>query len=158
MSRDPAPAHPAKRLAATLGRLPRYVGLARALLADPTLSRGRKAAIGAGLAYLASPIDLVPGIVPMFGQLDDLAVVLLALRVGLDGYPPAGAEAHLHDAGLTSEDLGEDLAAVRAAAGWAARGVARTSARAVVGGARFAARAGIRLTRAGIAAGRLKRR
>jgi uncharacterized membrane protein YkvA (DUF1232 family) len=40
----------------------------------------------AGVAYLLSPIDLVPGIIPGLGQLDDLAFVLLALKSAL-GFP-----------------------------------------------------------------------
>ncbi|HET9435378.1 MAG TPA: DUF1232 domain-containing protein [Candidatus Limnocylindrales bacterium] len=145
-------AHPAKRLGAVIGRVPRYVRLGRALLADPTLSRGRKVAIGAGLAYLASPIDLVPGIIPLFGQLDDLAAVLVALRFGLRGCRPEAADAHLRAAGLTRDVLDEDLAAVRAAAGWAARGVARTSARVAVTSARILGRGAVGLVRAGLAA------
>ena len=121
--------HPVARLGETIGRLPRYLTLARALARDPELPRWRKAALGAGLVYLASPIDLVPGIIPVAGQLDDLAAVLLGLRVALRGCPPEVAAAHLAAAGLSDADIGRDLAIVRGAAGWVARRVARTTAR-----------------------------
>ena len=125
--------HPVARLGETLGRLPRYLALARALASDPALPRWRKAALAAGIVYLASPIDVVPGLIPVAGQLDDLAVVLLGLRTALRGCSPDAAAAHLAAAGLEHGDIARDLAIVRAAAGWVAGGVARTTAR--LGGA-----------------------
>ena len=110
--------NPLADLPGVVSRLPRYVGLARSLLGDPTLSRRRKAAIAGGLAYLAMPLDLVPGIIPVAGQLDDLAALLLSLRFALRGCAPAAREAHLRSAGLTATDLDHDLAVIRSAAGW----------------------------------------
>jgi uncharacterized membrane protein YkvA (DUF1232 family) len=131
--------HPVARLTETIRRLPRYLALARALIGDPAISRWRKAALAAGVAYLASPIDLVPGIIPVAGQVDDLAAALLGLRTALRGLPPGAASAHLRTAGLEDGDIARDLAIVRGAAGWLARGAARTTARA----GRAAAHAGL---------------
>ena len=39
-------------------------------------------------AYVLSPVDLVPGVVLGFGQLDDLVVFLLGLRLFIDVCPP----------------------------------------------------------------------
>ena len=146
--------HPVARLGETLGRLPRYLKLARALARDPALPRWRKVALGAGVVYLASPIDLVPGVIPVAGQLDDLAAVLLGLRVALRGCTPEAAAAHLAAAGIDEDDIGRDLAIVRGAAGWVAARVARTTARIgtaslrVAGkGARLGAAGAIRLLR-----------
>ena len=137
---DPATQrHPVGRLTETIGRLPRYLALARLLIGDPSVARWRKAALAAGLAYLASPIDLVPGLIPVAGQVDDLAAALLGLRTALRGLPPAAASAHLRTAGLEDGDIARDLAIVRGAAGWLARGAARTTAKA----GRAAARAGV---------------
>jgi uncharacterized membrane protein YkvA (DUF1232 family) len=133
--------HPVARLGETIGRLPRYLSLARALARDPALPRWRKAALGAGIVYLASPIDLVPGLIPVAGQLDDLAAVLISLRVALRGCPPDTAAAHLAAAGLADADIGRDLAIVRGAAGWVARGVARTGARVGAAAAKTALKA-----------------
>lgn len=129
------PPHPLAGLASTLGRLPRYLTLARALVGDRHLSRWRKAALGGGLAYLASPIDLVPGILPIIGQLDDLAAVLLALRFALRGLSGPAGEAQLAAAGLSPAAIDEDLANVRRAAGWVARRSAALGARAARRGA-----------------------
>jgi uncharacterized membrane protein YkvA (DUF1232 family) len=145
--------HPAARLRETLGRLPSYVRLIRALLGDRRLGRLRKAGLGAGLAYLASPIDLVPGIVPVLGQLDDLLVVLLAIRYALRGLPGPAADALLGNVGLSRELLARDLDNVRATGGWAMRGAGRVGADVAATGVRAAARAtrfGIRAARSGI--------
>jgi uncharacterized membrane protein YkvA (DUF1232 family) len=130
----PAP-HPLAGLASTLGRLPRYLVLARSLIGDRRLSRWRKAALGGGIAYLASPIDLVPGILPVIGQLDDLAAVLLALRFALKGLSGPAGEAQLTAAGLSPAAIDEDLANVRRAAGWVARRAAVLGAAAARRGA-----------------------
>jgi uncharacterized membrane protein YkvA (DUF1232 family) len=116
--RRPYAGHPLARLGGTVGRLPRYLRLGRALLGDPALSGGRKALLGLGVAYAVSPIDLVPGIIPLLGQLDDLAALLLGLRQALDGCAPEAARAHLERAGLSEDALDRDLANVRAAAAW----------------------------------------
>lgn len=47
----------------------------RALANDPRTPRLSKALIGIALAYLLSPIDLIPDFIPILGQLDDLVVV-----------------------------------------------------------------------------------
>ena len=126
----PKDRHPVGRLTETLGRVPRYLSLARSLAGDPAVARWRKVALGAGIVYLASPIDLVPGIIPVAGQLDDLAAALLGLRVALRGLSKDAAAAHLRAAGLDDGDIARDLAIVRGAAGWIAKGVARTTVRA----------------------------
>jgi uncharacterized membrane protein YkvA (DUF1232 family) len=110
-------------LAGTIGRLPGYVRLANALLRDPRLSKPRKAALAAGLAYLVSPIDLVPGFVPVAGQLDDLAVVLFAIRTALHGLPADDAQRHVLAAGLPPTALAMDIANVHAIARWTAETV-----------------------------------
>jgi uncharacterized membrane protein YkvA (DUF1232 family) len=139
MTAQPKERHPVGRLTETLGRVPRYLALARALLGDPAIPRWRKAALAAGIAYLASPIDLVPGIIPVAGQLDDLAAALLGLRVALRGCAPDVAAAHLRAAGLDEGSIARDLTIVRGAAGWLARGAARTTVRAGKASAKVAA-------------------
>lgn len=138
MTDDAATDKPTARTAETLRRLPAYLRLTRALLGDRRLGRLRKAGLGAGLAYLASPIDLVPGIVPVLGQLDDLAAILLAIRFALRGLPGPAADALLVQAGLSRQLLARDLDNVRVVGFWVARGAARTGARVVGAGARIA--------------------
>lgn len=65
--------------------IPDCLVLFKRLLADPRVSRRHKLALGGMVAYLASPIDLVPDFVPVAGQLDDAVLVVLTLRYVLRG-------------------------------------------------------------------------
>ena len=125
------PGHPLAPLAGTIGRLPGYVRLANALIRDPRLSKARKAALAVGVAYLVSPIDLVPGFVPVAGQLDDLAVVLFAIRTALKGLPADDAHRHVLAAGLPPTALATDIGNVKTATRWTVETVARTTRRAL---------------------------
>jgi uncharacterized membrane protein YkvA (DUF1232 family) len=59
--------------------------LLKDLATDPRVPRGDKIAAGLAAAYLVTPVDLVPDWIPLFGQADDLTVVMLALRRLLKG-------------------------------------------------------------------------
>jgi uncharacterized membrane protein YkvA (DUF1232 family) len=60
--------------------LPDLVRLVRRLAGDRTLPRGVRVRLWLLLAYLLSPVDLVPDVVPVLGYADDVVVVALALR------------------------------------------------------------------------------
>lgn len=60
--------------------LPDTIGLLRRLAADRTLSGGVRLRLWFLLAYLLSPIDLVPDFLPVIGYLDDVVIVGVALR------------------------------------------------------------------------------
>ena len=135
---------PRERIAAVLRRLPAYLRLSWRLARDPLLSRKRRAAVIGAAGYLASPIDLVPGVIPVLGQLDDLAVALAAIRLALSGLSPERRRVHLGAVGLTDQDLTADLRTVWATTTWLLRAGARTSARAAkVGGRAAVAGAGL---------------
>ena len=70
---------------AVAGFIPDCVVLVRRLLADPLVPRRRKVALALLLAYLVSPIDLVPDFIPVAGQLDDALAVVLVLRYVMRG-------------------------------------------------------------------------
>ena len=114
-------AFPKDRFAALIGRLPRYARLAWRLARHERLSNPRRAALLGGAAYLASPIDLVPGFIPVAGQLDDAAAILLALRLALDGLPAEEREEALAGVGLADADLDADLATIGATYAWMGR-------------------------------------
>jgi len=60
-----------------------------------------------GAAYLACPLDLIPGLVPVLGQLDDLNVALWVVRTVLRRVPAEIGDEHLAAAGLGSEQVEE---------------------------------------------------
>lgn len=60
--------------------LPDVVRLVRRLAADRSLPRGVRVRLWLLLAYLLSPIDLVPDLLPVIGYADDVVVVAWALR------------------------------------------------------------------------------
>jgi uncharacterized membrane protein YkvA (DUF1232 family) len=67
-----------------LGELVRVVPdvarLARGLLTDAVVPFTVKAALVGLLAWLISPIDLIPEFIPVLGPLDDVVVAILVLR------------------------------------------------------------------------------
>ena len=59
--------------------MPDCAVLFKRLLGDPRVPRRAKAALAIADPYLASPIDLIPDFIPVFGQLDDVLVVIAVL-------------------------------------------------------------------------------
>jgi uncharacterized membrane protein YkvA (DUF1232 family) len=145
---------PREAFGALVRRLPAYGRLAWRLGRDPRVSRGRRAAVVGAAGYVASPIDLVPGIIPLLGQLDDIAVLLAALRFALDGLDPTRRRTHLAAVGLTDADLAADTRAVGLTGAWAGRAGVRVGARAARGGARIAATGSRLLGRAAVGTAR----
>lgn len=109
-----------ERFWVAIRRLPKYLKLAAYLARDGEVPKSAKAILAVGGVYTISPIDLVPGVIPVAGQLDDLFVLLLALRTATRACPPAVAAAHLERAGLSASDFDDDLSAAKDAARWLA--------------------------------------
>jgi uncharacterized membrane protein YkvA (DUF1232 family) len=60
--------------------------LVKDLVADPRISRGRRwTPVALAVAYLVSPADLVPRRIRVLGRVDDVIVVVWALRQLLTG-------------------------------------------------------------------------
>lgn len=131
---------PRDAFAALVRRLPAYGRLAWRLGRDPLLSRARRAAVVGAAAYLVSPVDAVPGFIPVLGQLDDVLVVLAALRLALDGLDPERRRAHLAAVGLLEDDIATDIRALGTTGAWVGRSTVRAGGRAVRTGARMTAR------------------
>jgi len=64
----------------TLSELIDKIQLAWRLFRDERVSPAVKAIPLVGLLYLVWPIDLLPDLLPGLGQLDDIAILLLALN------------------------------------------------------------------------------
>ena len=73
----------------------RQLGLAWHLLWDPNVPLWTKLVPFIGLVYILSPIDLIPDPILGLGQLDDLGVLLLGLRMFIQLVPDEVIERHL---------------------------------------------------------------
>jgi uncharacterized membrane protein YkvA (DUF1232 family) len=80
MKRDAMRVTKVERLRAAARFVPDCFVLARRLLRDPRVPRGRKLLLLGLVGYLALPFDLVPDFIPVLGQLDDALLVVLVLR------------------------------------------------------------------------------
>jgi len=98
---------------ALIKRLPTYVRLSAALSRDSRVPRMAKATLALCGIYVVSPIDLIPGLIPVAGQLDDLYVMLAGLQQAVRMTPSAVVEEHLNAVGLTATAIDDDLAALR---------------------------------------------
>lgn len=71
-----------------LPRIPLLVNLAWGLFRDPRVPVSLKAVLLGVLAYVASPLDLIPDFIPVLGRVDDLLVLLAAMEMFTRLAPP----------------------------------------------------------------------
>ena len=80
-SRPPRTKADAKRtLLDTIRQIPAYLRLLGGLLIDRRVSAVDKALVAGAIAYVISPIDLIPDFIPFIGEVDDVFVMMLALQ------------------------------------------------------------------------------
>lgn len=72
--------------------LPNLVKLVARLLKDPRVPRRAKIALGIAAAYVASPVDLIPEIVPVLGWADDILILMFAIDSLIDRAGPEVVE------------------------------------------------------------------
>ena len=66
----------------------------RAVLSDSRTPRISRWLLGAAVAYVLMPFDLIPDWIPVFGQLDDLVIVPLLIYLALRFIPEDVLAAH----------------------------------------------------------------
>ena len=98
------------RLARLVWKLPTYARLVWGIMRDPRTPIGLKAILAAAVAYVVSPLDLVPDMIPILGQADDLTVVLLVLDLFIQNAPEDVRRDHMRRATDGTADLDRDLA------------------------------------------------
>lgn len=94
-------------------RVPQYGRLIGELLLDDRVPASRKVLLAAAAAYVASPIDLVPDFLPLVSRIDDVAVVIIALDLFLEGVPRAVLLDRMYALGIDGRELERDMEAVR---------------------------------------------
>jgi uncharacterized membrane protein YkvA (DUF1232 family) len=74
--------------------LPGTARTLRRLAADRTIPRRTRWLVWASLAYLASPIDLIPDFIPVIGYADDAIITSFVLRRIIEKAAPGKLEQH----------------------------------------------------------------
>jgi uncharacterized membrane protein YkvA (DUF1232 family) len=98
-------------------KLPTYARIVWGIVRDPRTPVGLKAILGAALAYVVLPVDLIPDALPIIGQADDLTVLLLVLDLFIQNAPPEVRAEHTTRARNGTADLDRDLARLRVVMG-----------------------------------------
>jgi uncharacterized membrane protein YkvA (DUF1232 family) len=101
------------RLARLVWKLPTYARMVWGIVRDPRTPLPLKALLGAGLAYVVMPLDLVPDAIPILGQADDLTVLLLVLDMFIANAPSEVRQEHAARAKSGTAQLDDDLARLR---------------------------------------------
>lgn len=71
----------AKRtLLGTIRQIPSYLRLLAGLLVDRRVGSLDKLLVGAAIAYILAPVDLLPDFVPFLGEVDDVFLLVTALQ------------------------------------------------------------------------------
>jgi uncharacterized membrane protein YkvA (DUF1232 family) len=86
-----------RALARRIGKL-RFrdkLAFGRDLMRDPRVPWRAKIIAGAVVAYVASPIDLIPDFIPVLGYVDDLLVAIIGGALLLRSVPSLVVEEHL---------------------------------------------------------------
>lgn len=64
----------------TIRQLPNYVRLLFGLLRDNRVATIDKVLVGAAIAYILAPVDLIPDWIPFLGEVDDVFLLVTALQ------------------------------------------------------------------------------
>src|SRR5215469_848237 len=70
-----------RRLCEQIIAIPKQVHLLTVLMRSSKVPWTAKAVASCSVAYVFSPIQLIPSFIPVIGQLDDLAVLFIAIKL-----------------------------------------------------------------------------
>lgn len=93
--------------------LPNLVKLVSRLIKDPRVPRRSKITLGLAFAYVASPIDIIPEVVPVVGWADDLLLLMLAIDTLIERAGKEVVEEHWDGPGDLLSIIREVIAAAR---------------------------------------------
>jgi uncharacterized membrane protein YkvA (DUF1232 family) len=94
-------------------RAPVYGRLIFELAIDKRVPWARKAILGMGVAYVISPIDLIPDFIPFISRVDDVMVTIIALDLFLEGVPRELMIEKMYTLGIDGRELERDMEAAR---------------------------------------------
>lgn len=94
----------------TIKNVPTYARLVWGLARDPRVPLQHKLVLGGVAAYLALPIDIIPDSIPVIGELDDLAVLIIGLDWFIRNAPADVVDEHMARIAKHEDALSQDLA------------------------------------------------
>lgn len=98
-------------------KLPTYARLVWGLARDGRVAAPQKLILVGIIGYLLMPIDIIPDFIPVLGQLDDVAVVLLGIDLFIKSAPDAVVDEHLARIAKGRDDLSRDMEQVQSLLG-----------------------------------------
>lgn len=98
-------------------KLPTYARLVWGLARDGRVAGPQKLILVGIIGYLLMPIDIIPDFIPVLGQLDDVAVVLLGIDLFIKSAPDAVVDEHLARIAKGRDDLSRDMEQVQSLLG-----------------------------------------
>jgi len=104
-ARSKAPRRGAKRTVLHyIRQLPNFLRLLYGLISDPRVAVLDKVLVFGAIAYIITPIDLIPDFIPFLGEVDDVYLLVLALQRLMSN---AGRIVLLDHWGGATEDLSD---------------------------------------------------
>ena len=94
-------------------KLPTYARLVWGLSRDGRVPAPQKLLLAGISGYLLVPLDVIPDFIPLLGQLDDVAVLLLGLDLFIRSAPEEVVSEHLGRIEKGRDDLTRDMAQVQ---------------------------------------------
>jgi uncharacterized membrane protein YkvA (DUF1232 family) len=94
-------------------RAPIYGRLIFELAMDGRVPWSRKAILGFAVAYVISPIDLIPDFIPFISRVDDVVITIIALDLFLEGVPRELMIEKMYTLGIDGRELERDMEAAR---------------------------------------------
>ena len=89
--------------------LPRYGKLTYCLYRDPRVPQRNKIALAAAMALILNPVVDVPLRLPIFGEMDAVALTVLAIRVFVEKAPKDVVAEHQEQISLGTSLFDQDL-------------------------------------------------
>ena len=74
--------------------VPNIIKLIGRLMLDPRVPRRAKLTLGMAAAYVLSPIDLIPEVIPVIGWADDVLILMFAIDALIDRAGPEIVDQH----------------------------------------------------------------
>jgi len=94
--------------------LPRYGKLTYCLYRDPRVPQGNKVALAAAIALILNPVVDVPLRLPVFGEMDAVALTVLAIRMFVERAPKDVVAEHQERIALGTSIFDQDMRESRA--------------------------------------------